>query len=228
LLSRADTFVVFGIKRGQDRFVLIEGKETEELGEMFMTYKNLTAATIAVGVCIFAGSNAMAQRHGGFSGGFHGGAFHGGAFRNGSGPGGMQRSFVPRGPRFTGGMRQARTFRNGDRDRHHRRDFDDRFVFFGDFGDPFYDYSYSYYGYYPYQYGYDPYDQPVYQAGPRYTGSLVEQVQLRLARAGYYHGAIDGVSGNATRRAIREYERGHSLPPDGQIRGALLTKMGLG
>jgi hypothetical protein len=198
---------------------------------MFMTYKNLSAATIAVAVCIFAGSNAMAQRRGGFSGGgFHGGAFHGGTFRNGSGRGGMPRSFTPAGPRVAGGMTQSREFRSEDRgrDRHHRRDFDDRFVFFGDFWDPFYDYPYSYYGYYPSEYGYDPYDQPVYEPGPRYTGSLVGQVQLRLARAGYYHGAIDGVSGNATRRAIREYERGHGLPPDGQIRGALLTKMGLG
>jgi len=189
-----------------------------------MTYKSPIAATIAVAVCILAGSSAMAQRHGGFqSGGFHSGAFHGGP-----GSGGISRNFSPGGPRLAHGMTQFRIFRNGDRDRHHRRDFDNRFVFFGDFWDPFYDYPYSYYGYYPYQYGYDPYDQPVYQVGPRYTGSLVEQVQLRLARAGYYHGVVDGVSGNATRRAIRDYERGHGLPPDGQIRAALLTKMGLG
>jgi len=198
-----------------------------------MTYKNLTAAAIAVAACLFAGSNAMAQRHGGFSGGFHGGAFRGGAFhasafRNGRGPDGIQRSFTPRGPRFAGGMTRSRAFRNRDRDRHHHRDFDDRFVFFGGFWDPLYDYPYSYYGYYPYDYGYHPSDQPAYQPDPRYTGSLVEQVQLRLARAGYYRGAIDGVNGNATRRAIREYERGHGLSPDGQIRGGLFAKMGLG
>ena len=203
-----------------------------------MTYKKLAAATMAVAICLLAGSNAMAQRHGGFSGGgFHGGSFHGGAFRNGPGPGGMQRSFAPRGPRFTGGMTQAGTFRNGGRDRgrdrHHRRDFDDRFVFFGDFWDPFYDYPYSYYGYYPYgycpyDYGYNSYAEPVYQGSAEYTDPLIGQVQLRLARAGYYHGAIDGVSGNATRRAIREYERAHSLPADGQIRGRLLTTMGIG
>ena len=71
-----------------------------------------------------------------------------------------------------------------------------------------------------------PIDHRVDSAG--YTDSLVGQVQVRLARAGYYHGAIDGVSGNATRRAIREYERAHGLPADGQIRGGLLTTMGLG
>ncbi len=40
--------------------------------------------------------------------------------------------------------------------------------------------------------------------------------------------SMTGSSGNATRRAIRQYERAHSLPADGQIRGRLLTTMGLG
>jgi peptidoglycan hydrolase-like protein with peptidoglycan-binding domain len=35
-------------------------------------------------------------------------------------------------------------------------------------------------------------------------------LQRRLARAGYYHGAIDGIMGPATRRAIRAYERTHN------------------
>jgi len=191
---------------------------------MFMTYRNLVAATIVVTVCIFVGSNAMAQRHGGFGGGgFRGG---GGGFRAGGGAFG-RTGF--NGGGFRGGF-NGRGFR-GDRFRH--RDFDGRFVFFGDFGDPFFYYPYPYYGYYPYGYypygyGYDSYDQPVYQGRGGYTDSLIGQVQLRLARSGYYHGAIDGVSGNATRSAIREYERAHSLPADGQISGRLLTTMGLG
>jgi putative peptidoglycan binding protein len=76
----------------------------------------------------------------------------------------------------------------------------------------------------------DPYNEPVYQGNAGYTDQLVGQIQLRLARAGYYNGLIDGVSGNATRRAIvnMSYERAHSLPADGQIRGRLLTTMGLG
>ncbi len=40
-------------------------------------------------------------------------------------------------------------------------------------------------------------------------GSRVAQLQSRLASAGYYHGAIDGIMGPATRRAIRAYERDH-------------------
>lgn len=46
-------------------------------------------------------------------------------------------------------------------------------------------------------------------------GPLVGRVQLRLARAGYYRGSIDGMSGNLTPRAIREYERAHGLQEDG-------------
>jgi peptidoglycan hydrolase-like protein with peptidoglycan-binding domain len=37
----------------------------------------------------------------------------------------------------------------------------------------------------------------------------VAELQNRLASAGYYHGAVDGILGPATRRAIRAYERDH-------------------
>ena len=155
--------------------------------------------------------------------GFSGGGFRGGFNGGGSRSGFNGRNFAGRGFRGDHGFRGDRF-----RDRH----FDD-FVFFGDFWDPFFYDPYPYYGYYPYGYypdgyGYGPYDQSVYQGGAGYTDSLVGQVQLRLARAGYYHGGIDGVSGNATRRAIRDYQRAHSLPADGQIRRRLLTTMGLG
>lgn len=99
-----------------------------------------------------------------------------------------------------------------------------RVVFVGDFGYPF---GYPYwYDYYPYSY-YD-YGQPmVYDDGSGYDGSLVADVQQRLARAGYYHGAIDGVRGPETRRAIRSYERAHGLRADGMISDALIARMGL-
>jgi Putative peptidoglycan binding domain len=76
----------------------------------------------------------------------------------------------------------------------------------------------------------DSYNEPVYQGSAGYTDQLVGQIQFCLARAGCYNGLIDGVSGNATRRAIvnMSYERAHSLPADGQIQGRLLTTMGLG
>jgi Putative peptidoglycan binding domain len=125
-------------------------------------------------------------------------------------------------------------------------------VFVGGFGYPFYPYSYygyPYYGYpyyssyssygYPYygssSYGYDPYDygynnynynQPRYRADAS-GGSMVVQVQRRLAREGYYHGPIDGIMGTRTHYAIRAYERAHGLRVDGAISDQLLGTMGL-
>jgi hypothetical protein len=102
------------------------------------------------------------------------------------------------------------------------------FVFVGDFGFPWwwgwgwgpwswgwgypysgYPYGYGYYGYgdpYGYGYGYGGGDYQQYSDSSR---SRVGELQRRLARAGYYHGAIDGILGPATRRAIRSYERDH-------------------
>ena len=194
-----------------------------------MNYKNLIAVTISLTVCAFTGSNAMA--HGGGGGG-HGGGFGGGGFGGGGFRGGGFRNAFNNGGFRGGGFRRGfngNGFRNhgfgGDRFRH--RDFDDRFFFFDDFGDPFLYYPYGYYGYYPYDYGFGSYDEPVYQGGARYTDSVIGEVQLRLARGGYYHGAIDGVSGSETRRAIRAYEHAHALPQDGRVGQRLLTTMGL-
>ena len=116
--------------------------------------------------------------------------------------------------------------------------FNNRVVFIGGFGFPWWwgwgwgwgwGYPYGYYGYgYPYGYGYGyPYgDGYGYQSGydSNYYGSSyggtaygsdypthsrVAELQRRLARAGYYHGAIDGILGTRTREAIRAYERDH-------------------
>ena len=125
---------------------------------------------------------------------------------------------------------------SGDwRHHHHRRFSGDQFIFLGGFGFPFL--GYPYYGYYPYDYGYGygygyPYgydyyggsaygygysdqgygygDQGYGYGGRTRGGSSVVQLQRRLARAGYYHGAIDGIMGPETRRAIRAYERSHN------------------
>jgi len=101
-------------------------------------------------------------------------------------------------------------------------------VSFG-FGYPYYSYGYpyGYYGSYPYNYsyGYYGYNRPGYDTYA--NGSIVIQVQSRLARAGYYRGAIDGVMGPRTRYAIQAYERDHGLRVDGAISGSLLRNMGL-
>jgi len=110
--------------------------------------------------------------------------------------------------------------------RHHRSRSN---IYFGiGLGYPYY--GYPYYGGHPYGYGYGYgygsraviYDAPVAN-----DDSTVSAVQQRLARAGYYHGTIDGVMGPGTRSAIRSYERRHGLRVDGAIDRRLLATMGL-
>jgi hypothetical protein len=146
----------------------------------------------------------------GFSGGgSRGGSFHSGPATSRTGPG-----FARPGSRFGSG-----NFRNFHRFRHRFFD-DDDFFFFGDpffFGAPFfYPFGYGYYPYgYPPPYGYYPYsgygsyyDQSGYAGG---GGLSVVEIQRRLARAGYYHGRIDGVMGPRTRSAMRAYQRDHRV-----------------
>ncbi len=110
----------------------------------------------------------------------------------------------------------------------HRHCHYSNFYFGTGFGYPGYGFGYPYGAYSPYDYGY--YARPVVYQGAQVgtTGSVVAAVQQRLARAGYYHGAIDGVAGNQTRRAIRNYEHARGLPVDGRIDGELLAAMGIG
>ena len=110
--------------------------------------------------------------------------------------------------------------------------------FFGSaFGYPFY--GYPYYGYAPYGYGYpvgsyysyDPrgiYQGQVVSSVGRGNKSVAVQVQQQLAAGGYYQGKIDGIVGEGTRRAIRNYERDNNRPVDGRIDDQLLALLGLG
>ena len=117
---------------------------------------------------------------------------------------------------------------NGNGNHHHH--CHQKIFFIGGFGYPFWWWDYPYYSWYPYPY-YDD-GQAVYE-GEGYAGngdsgdSVIAQVQDHLARAGYYRGAIDGIAGPATERAIRNYERAHHLVADGAIDDQLLEKMNL-
>ncbi len=116
----------------------------------------------------------------------------------------------------------------------------------------FYPYYYSSFGYnsfgygYPFGYGYgfgSSYGYPYYGASASLYyngyhpyrgyrsygngGSIVSQVQQRLASSGYYRGPIDGVLGGGTRSAIRGWERDHGLHIDGRIDDRLLSTMKL-
>jgi hypothetical protein len=121
-------------------------------------------------------------------------------------------------PRTTTGTHR---FFNDRFDRFHNRTF----VFVDTFGFPFFFpypfYPCPYYGYYPGYYGYSDYG---YGYG---SASNVVEVQRRLARAGYYHGRIDGIMGPQTRRAIRAYERDHNMRAYGVIDQQLLATPGL-
>jgi putative peptidoglycan binding protein len=132
--------------------------------------------------------------------------------------------FTPRtGPSATGNRNWSGSGNWSGHHHHHRGSV----VFIGGFGYPYwYDYYYPY-GYYD-PYAYYGYGQPAaYDDRGGYDDSLVVDVQQRLARGGYYNGAIDGVMGPATRRAIRAYERAHGLRPDGLLDERLLSRMGL-
>jgi hypothetical protein len=191
-----------------------------------------------VAACVFAVSTATAQMRG-HGGSMPRMGMRGPPMSHSMGRMGMRGGFMPqsmgrmpmhRDPMmnsFSGFRRFGdRDFNRNDRfgrfNRFNDRDFDrdDRFhrfnhfnnvVFIGDFGFPWWwgwgpwwgwgwGYPYGYYGYGDYGSGYGYGDS---------SGSRVAELQSRLARAGYYHGAIDGIMGLATRRAIRAYERDH-------------------
>ena len=112
----------------------------------------------------------------------------------------------------------AGTFHSDRFDRFHHRTF----IFVDTFGFPFFS-PFPYYGYYPYgypyPYGYYPNNYYGYDYGAADVSgysygdrSRIAALQRRLARAGYYHGAIDGIMGSQTRRAIRAYEQTHNMP----------------
>jgi len=109
-----------------------------------------------------------------------------------------------------------------------------RYYYGGGFGYPYYggDYSSWYpYSYSPYSYYYGdnyPYSYSYYSGpGYEYDGSVVAQVQSRLAELGYYDGIIDGIMRPQTRAAISAYESTHNLFVDGMISAQLLRRMGL-
>lgn len=105
---------------------------------------------------------------------------------------------------------------------------------------PWYGYSYPYaWDYYPYEASYDPgyvdesYADRPYQEDARNShdedvnvnGSQVTAVQRALAREGYYDGAVDGVFGPGTRKALRNYQRDHRLEVTGGITQSVIESL---
>ncbi len=98
-----------------------------------------------------------------------------------------------------------------------------------------YPYDYYAYDYYPYEYdpgvyegdGTDYYGQGAYDSSEQYADSTVAAAQEQLARQGYYRGAIDGVFGPETRRAIIRYQGNHGLRVTGSLNTDTLHALGL-
>ena len=98
------------------------------------------------------------------------------------------------------------------------------------------DYPYDSYGYanngYPYDYyeyspdtyddeqGYAPSDQDA-------NNATVSAVQSKLAKLGYYRGAIDGVVGDETQAALARYQEDRDLSVTGTLTAATLQSLGL-
>jgi len=94
------------------------------------------------------------------------------------------------------------------------------------YGYPYGPYSYYDNGYYDDQYAANEYSQ--YDNGNGNGDSSVSQVQAALARQGFYHGAIDGSVGPATRNAVRRFQRSHGLDATGEIDRSVLEALRLG
>ncbi|MEA5596236.1 peptidoglycan-binding protein [Rivularia sp. UHCC 0363] len=60
-----------------------------------------------------------------------------------------------------------------------------------------------------------PVDMPILKKGS--TGSLVKQMQERIAIGGYNVGAIDGIFGSQTESAVRNLQQNTGLPVDGIV-----------
>ena len=123
----------------------------------------------------------------------------------------------------------------------HRRGFNNVIVA----GGGYYGYPYSYGGYAPGYYNPAPagysepyattYPPPVAESSSAalapatglVAGDVVGNVQRVLKYKGFYRGPIDGLSGPATRAAIRAYDVSVGLPPTGMIDARLLLSMQL-
>ncbi len=66
---------------------------------------------------------------------------------------------------------------------------------------------------------------PVLAAG---SNPVTQQAQTKLAALGINPGPIDGIAGNATRRAVLTFQKQNGLPLTGQLDQATLDKLGVG
>jgi N-acetylmuramoyl-L-alanine amidase len=59
------------------------------------------------------------------------------------------------------------------------------------------------------------------------SGATVSEIQTRLKNWGYYDGAVDGVYGSQTEKAVRWFQRKNGLQVDGQVGNLTLAALGM-
>ena len=58
-------------------------------------------------------------------------------------------------------------------------------------------------------------------------GAVVSEIQTRLKNWGYYNGAVDGVYGSQTEKAVRWFQEKNGLNVDGQVGDQTLAALGM-
>lgn len=58
-------------------------------------------------------------------------------------------------------------------------------------------------------------------------GAVVSEIQTRLKNWGYYNGAVDGVYGSQTEKAVRWFQEKNGLNTDGQVGDQTLAALGM-
>lgn len=59
------------------------------------------------------------------------------------------------------------------------------------------------------------------------TGEKVKTLQKKLKQWGYYDGAVDGIYGNSTRRAVEKFQKKNGLAVDGVVGTATAKALGM-
>ena len=59
------------------------------------------------------------------------------------------------------------------------------------------------------------------------SGATVSEIQTRLKNWGYYSGAVDGVYGSQTEKAVRYFQSKNGLQVDGQVGDLTLAALGM-
>ena len=132
-----------------------------------------------------------------------------------------------RGSQYSG--QQYSAFRNYRREYHDRNWYTSRYPQIVLFGGGYYYWNSGYW--YPawgYNSGYNyGYDGPIYGYNNLAPGQVVVNVQTQLQQEGYYDGAIDGLLGPQTRRAIAAFQADRGLAITSAIDQPTLATLGL-